>query len=105
MVISTLFMIAVFLALPTFIVKFIPGVQDNHIVLNLIEGAHSFSTFLTLYLGGLVLRGIFNEFSNIMAEHKTIHTYELDLPLTVETFANKVALHARCGTNFYLLLW
>ena len=65
MVISTIFAIAVFLALPTFIVKFIPGVQDNHVVLNLIEGVIRLVLFL-LYIWGIVLRTIFNEFSNIM---------------------------------------
>lgn len=54
MVISTLFAIAVFLALPTFIVKFIPGVQDNHIVLNLIEGVIRLVLFL-LYIWGIGL--------------------------------------------------
>ena len=34
MVISTVFCDSCILALPTFIVKFIPGVQDNHVVLN-----------------------------------------------------------------------
>ena len=70
MVISTVFAIAVFLALPTFIVKFIPGVQDNHVVLNLIEGVIRLVLFYSTF-GGLGLRRIFNEFSNIMgAEHK-----------------------------------
>ena len=54
MVISTIFAIAVFLALPTFIVKFIPGVQDNHVVLNLIEGVIRLVLFL-LYIWGIGL--------------------------------------------------
>ena len=85
MVISTLFAIAVFLALPTFIVKFIPGVQDNHVVLNL-------------------TKDIQRVFQYHGAEHKTIHTYELDLPLTVENVRQQSRLHARCGTNFLLIV-
>ena len=86
MVISTLFAIAVFLALPTFIVKFIPGVQDN-------------------YIWGIGLtKDIQRVFQYHGAEHKTIHTYELDLPLTVENVRQQSRLHARCGTNFLLIV-
>ena len=104
MVISTIFAIAVFLALPTFIVKFIPGVQDNHVVLNLIEGVIRLVLFL-LYIGGIGLtKDIQRVFQYHGAEHKTIHTYELDLPLTVENVRQQSRLHARCGTNFLLIV-
>ena len=65
MVISTIFAIAVFLALPTFIVKFIPGVQDNHVVLNLIEGVIRLVLFL-LYIWGIGLTKDIQRVSNIM---------------------------------------
>ena len=104
MVISTVFAIAVFLALPTFIVKFIPGVQDNHVVLNLIEGVIRLVLFL-LYIWGIGLtKDIQRVFQYHGAEHKTIHTYELDLPLTVENVRKQSRLHARCGTNFLLIV-
>ena len=104
MVISTIFAIAVFLALPTFIVKFIPGVQDNHVVLNLIEGVIRLVLFL-LYIWGIGLtKDIQRVFQYHGAEHKTIHTYELDLPLTVENVRKQSRLHARCGTNFLLFV-
>ena len=104
MVISTAFAIAVFLALPTFIVKFIPGVQDNHVVLNLIEGVIRLVLFL-LYIWGIGLtKDIQRVFQYHGAEHKTIHTYELDLPLTVENVRQQSRLHARCGTNFLLIV-
>ena len=104
MVISTIFAIAVFLALPTFIVKFIPGVQDNHVVLNLIEGVIRLVLFL-LYIWGIGLtKDIQRVFQYHGAEHETIHTYELDLPLTVENVRQQSRLHARCGTNFLLIV-
>ena len=104
MVISTVFAIAVFLALATFIVKFIPGVQDNHVVLNLIEGVIRLVLFL-LYIWGIGLtKDIQRVFQYHGAEHKTIHTYELDLPLTVENVRQQSRLHARCGTNFLLIV-
>ena len=84
MVISTVFAIAVFLALPTFIVKFIPGVQDNHVVLNLIEGVIRLVLFL-LYIWGIGLtKDIQRVFQYHGAVYKTIHNYELDLTLTVD---------------------
>ena len=87
MVISTVFAIAVFLALPTFIVKFI------RLVLFL------------LYIWGIGLtKDIQRVFQYHGAEHKTIHTYELDLPLTVENVRQQSRLHARCGTNFLLIV-
>lgn len=104
MVISTIFAIAVFLALPTFIVKFIPGVQDNHVVLNLIEGVIRLVLFL-IYIWGIGLtKDIQRVFQYHGAEHKTIHTYELDLPLTVENVRKQSRLHPRCGTNFLLIV-
>ena len=104
MVISTIFAIAVFLALPTFIVKFIPGVQDNHVILNLIEGVIRLVLFL-LYIWGIGLtKDIQRVFQYHGAEHKTIHTYELDLPLTVENVRKQSRLHPRCGTNFLLIV-
>lgn len=104
MVISTIFAIVVFLALPTFIVKFIPGVQDNHVVLNLIEGVIRLVLFL-LYIWGIGLtKDIQRVFQYHGAEHKTIHTYELDLPLTVENVRKQSRLHPRCGTNFLLIV-
>ena len=104
MVISTIFAIAVFLALPTFIVKLIPGVQDKHVVLNLIEGVIRLVLFL-LYIWGIGLtKDIQRVFQYHGAEHKTIHTYELDLPLTVENVRQQSRLHARCGTNFLLIV-
>ena len=34
------------------------------------------------------------------AEHKTIHAYEKNLPLTVESVQSQSTLHPRCGTTF-----
>lgn len=38
------------------------------------------------------------------AEHMSIHTYEADEPLTVESARRHVPLHPRCGTAFLLLV-
>ena len=73
-------------------------------VLNLIEGVIRLVLFL-LYIWGIGLtKDIQRVFQYHGAEHKTIHTYELDLPLTVENVRQQSRLHARCGTNFLLIV-
>ena len=104
MIFSTLFAIALFVALPTFVVKFIPGIQDNHFILNLVEGAIRLALFL-LYIWGIGLTtDIQRVFQYHGAEHKTIHAYENNLPLTVENVRIQSRLHPRCGTNFLLIV-
>jgi len=39
------------------------------------------------------------------AEHKTIHTYEQGLPLTIENVRNSSRLHPRCGTSFMFIVF
>ncbi len=96
--------IGLFLALPTFIAKYVPGTGDNHMLLNLVEGAIRLILFL-LYIWGISLTpDIKRVFQYHGAEHKTIHTYEDDQPLTVENVRHHSRLHARCGTNFLLIV-
>lgn len=104
MVFSTVLAIGLFLALPTYAAKWIPGVGDNHFVLNLIEGAIRLILFL-LYIWVIgQTKDIRRVFQYHGAEHKTIHTYENDMPLTVENVRKHSRLHARCGTNFLLIV-
>ena len=39
------------------------------------------------------------------AEHKTIHTYEQGLPLTIENVRKSSRLHPRCGTSFMFIVF
>ena len=85
MVFSTLFAIALFVALP-------------------VEGAIRLALFL-LYIWGIgQTKDIQRVFQYHGAEHKTIHAYENDLPLTVENVRAQSRLHPRCGTNFLLIV-
>ena len=104
MVFSTLFAIALFVALPTFVVKFIPGIQDNHFILNLVEGAIRLALFL-LYIWGIGLtKDIQRVFQYHGAEHKTIACFESGKELTVENVRPCTRLHKRCGTSFLLFV-
>ena len=72
--------------------------------MNLVEGAIRLALFL-LYIWGIgQTKDIQRVFQYHGAEHKTIHAYENDLPLTVENVRAQSRLHPRCGTNFLLIV-
>lgn len=64
---------------------------------------------LTIVVGYLLLiRSFFADIRRVFqyhgAEHKTITTYEDNLPLTVENARTKTTLHPRCGTTFLVMV-
>jgi uncharacterized protein YqhQ len=64
---------------------------------------------LTIVIGYLLLvRNVFADIRRVFqyhgAEHKTISTYEDNLPLTVESARPKTTLHPRCGTTFLVMV-
>ena len=72
--------------------------------MNLVEGAIRLALFL-LYIWGIgQTKDIQRVFQYHGAEHKTIHAYENNLPLTVENVRAQSRLHPRCGTNFLLIV-
>ena len=102
--IAFLLAIGLFIGLPTAIATIFKGFGISPILLNLIEAAIRIS-ILIIYIWGIAkLDDMYRVFQYHGAEHKTIHTYELDLPLTVENVRQQSRLHARCGTNFLLIV-
>lgn len=100
---STVLAIVFFLALPTYVVKFIPGI-DTPFKLNIVEGILRLLIFL-LYIYGISLtKDIQRVFEYHGAEHQTIWTYESGEALTVENVLKHSRLHPRCGTNFLLIV-
>ena len=64
---------------------------------------------LAIVIGYLLLvRNVFADIRRVFqyhgAEHKTITTYEDNLPLTVENARAKTTLHPRCGTTFLVMV-
>jgi len=64
---------------------------------------------LAIVIGYLLLvRNVFADIRRVFqyhgAEHKTITTYEENLPLTVENARAKTTLHPRCGTTFLVMV-
>lgn len=104
MAFSVIMAIVFFLAIPTFGAKFIPGVADDPVRLNIVEGVLRLVIFLAYIWGISLTSDIRRVFEYHGAEHKTIWAYEKGLPLTVENVKKQVRLHPRCGTNFLLIV-
>ena len=104
MTFSAVLAIIFFLVIPTYGAKFIPGVAESTVRLNIVEGILRLAIFL-LYIWGISLTSdIRRVFEYHGAEHKTIWTYEAGEALTVENVKKHSRLHPRCGTNFQLIV-
>lgn len=96
--------VALFIVLPAFIIRFIQGMISSNILLNLTEGLIKI-TFFVLYIIGISwMEDIQRVFQYHGAEHKSINCYEAGKELTVENVAEHSRIHARCGTNFLLIV-
>lgn len=104
MAFSIVLAIVFFLLIPTYAVKFIPGIEYSAVWMNIVEGVLRLAIFL-LYIWGISLtKDIRRVFEYHGAEHKTIWTYESGQELTVENVRRHSRLHPRCGTNFLLIV-
>lgn len=104
MLVSVALAVGLFIVLPTWTMRFLHSFTSNSIVLNLAEGLLRMAIFLT-YLGVIsTMPDIQRVFQYHGAEHKTIYTYENNLPLEVENVRGFSTLHPRCGTNFLMIV-
>lgn len=98
------FTIAVFIILPTAIVKLCEGFTESAFLLNLIEGFIR----IGLFIGYVALIRLMHDIKRVFqfhgAEHKTIHCYENHLELTPENADGFYTLHPRCGTSFLMFV-
>lgn len=103
-VVSVLLAVGLFIAIPTWSMRFLQYWTANSIILNLAEGLLRMAIFLA-YIGAISsMKDIQRVFQYHGAEHKTIFTYEAGLPLTVENVRRFPRLHPRCGTNFLMIV-
>lgn len=101
---ALLLTVALFVVLPAFLLRFVQSHISSNILLNLVEGLIKVS-FFVLYIAGIsLLKDIQRVFAYHGAEHKTINCYEAGQELTVENVARHSRVHARCGTNFLLIV-
>lgn len=94
----------IFIAIPTGAARLFHFVTEEPLFLNLMEGILRLVIFLGYIWGISRMKDIRRVFQYHGAEHKTIHCYEKDLPLTVANVQAQSRLHPRCGTNFLLIV-
>ncbi|MCI2110068.1 MAG: DUF1385 domain-containing protein [Acidaminococcaceae bacterium] len=101
---SVLLAVGLFIVIPTWTMRFLHNFTTNAIVLNLAEGLLRLAIFLGYIWGISQMHDIQRVFQYHGAEHKTIFTYEHDLPLEVANVRPFSTLHPRCGTNFLMIV-
>lgn len=103
--VSLLFAIILFKALPLFITKIFSNISifNNTFIFNLFEGLIRISVFLLYLLLISYLDDVKVMFRYHGAEHATISCYEHGKKLTVDNIKKFSTLHARCGTSFLVL--
>lgn len=96
--------ILLFIVIPTWSMRFLAGITQDHMALNLAEGVLRMAIFLAYIAAISSMNDIQRVFQYHGAEHKTIYTYEAGLPLKVENVRPFSTLHPRCGTNFLMIV-
>ena len=96
--------ILLFIVIPTWSMRFLTGITQDHMALNLAEGVLRMAIFLAYIAVISSMNDIQRVFQYHGAEHKTIYTYEAGLPLKVENVRPFSTLHPRCGTNFLMIV-
>ncbi|NMB21149.1 MAG: DUF1385 domain-containing protein [Firmicutes bacterium] len=96
--------VALFIILPAFLLRFVQSHITSNVLVNLVEGLIKVSIFVIYILGISWMEDIKRVFAYHGAEHKTINCYEAGEELTVENVKKHSRVHARCGTNFILIV-
>ena len=109
MVAVTLFAIGLFVALPQLLatgsgkllnIDF--GLTDANF--QLVIGGYKLLVVFAYLMAISLMPDVRRTFQYHGAEHKTIHAWEAELPLTVENVRAQSTLHARCGTTFLIVV-
>ena len=97
--------VGLFIMFPAFIVRIIQERVASNILLNLLEGLVK----ITVFVGYIVAIGFFPDIRRVFeyhgAEHKAINCLESGQELTVDNAKGHTTIHARCGTNFLLIVF
>ncbi len=98
------FAVLLFVIFPAFIISFVQRYIEYNIVLNMIEGLIKIAAFLGYVIFISRLNDIKRVFMYHGAEHKVIHNYESDKPLSLDNARGFSTLHPRCGTSFIFIV-
>ncbi len=102
LMLAIVFGVGLFILIPNLIAKL--TFSQDRIMYNLVEGVARLIIFLVYIILVSRLKDIQRVFQYHGAEHKTIHCYEHEEPLTVENVCRYPTLHPRCGTSFLLIV-
>lgn len=97
--------VVLFVVAPAFVTNLIVGEYDENTLLwNVVDGILRVAVFIFyIWIIGR-MEEIKRMFSYHGAEHKTIHCYEHQMPLTPENARSFPRLHVRCGTAFLIMV-
>lgn len=101
---ALVFTVGVFILLPTVIVNLLGKAVDSVLLLNLAEGVLRILIFIGYIAAISRMEDIRRTFEYHGAEHRTIHCYENNLPLTPSNAQQFYTLHPRCGTSFLMFV-
>jgi len=101
---AALLTVGLFIVLPALLIRLIEGMITSNLLLNLIEGLIKVSFFVAYIAAISLMKDIQRVFQYHGAEHKTINCYEAGCELTVAEVKRHSRIHARCGTNFLLIV-
>lgn len=96
--------IVLFILLPTLLAGLLDRWIGSGFLRNLVEGLFRILIFLGFLFSISRMKDIRRTFMYHGAEHKTIHCYEHNLPLTVENVRKFPKAHPRCGTSFLFVV-
>ncbi len=93
-----------FMVIPSFAASLLNKVTSSLLVVNLCAGVVRIGILIAyISLAGMI-PDMKRTFQYHGAEHKTVHCYEHNMPLTPENAQTFTTLHPRCGTSFLLLV-
>ncbi len=108
-IISTVLALGLFVALPQFLASLTAegagwelGLTDT--AFHVLIGGFKLLIFVGYLFAISRIPDVRRLFQYHGAEHKTIHAYEKNLPLTVENVQAQTTLHPRCGTTFLVVV-
>lgn len=104
LILAIIFTVGIFIVSPTLVVNLLSGLVKSDVGLNIIEGFFRILLFVIYVALISRMKDIRNVFQYHGAEHKCIHCYENNLPLTPENCQKFETLHPRCGTSFLMFV-
>lgn len=96
------FAILLFILLPLYLSGLIT--KSHGFLFNLLDGVIRIFVFLVYIIIISQMKDVKRIFQYHGAEHKAVHCYENNLPLTVKNVKKFSTLHTRCGTSFVIIV-